>query len=66
MTGYPWVKPLGAIATFALLSACTEVVEQAKEVKAVVATTNDKVQKVIDELGLVYVEEGAQDIITYY
>ena len=41
-------------------------VEQAKEVKAVVATTNDKVQKVIDELGLVYVEEGAQDIITYY
>ena len=27
--------------------------------------TNEKVQKVIDEFGLVYVEEGAQDIITY-
>ncbi len=26
---------------------------------------NEKVQKVIDELGLVYVEEGAQEIITY-
>jgi hypothetical protein len=27
--------------------------------------TPENVQKVIDELGLVYVEEGAQDIITY-
>ena len=27
--------------------------------------THEKVQRVIDELGLVYVEEGAQDIITY-
>lgn len=27
--------------------------------------TAEKVKKVIDELGLVYVEEGAQDIITY-
>lgn len=29
------------------------------------AETAPKVKKVIDELGLVYVEEGAQDIITY-
>ena len=29
------------------------------------AQTAEEVQKVIDELGLVYVEEGAQDIITY-
>lgn len=31
----------------------------------IVSQTNEKVQKVIDELGLVYVEEGAQNIITY-
>ncbi|NJL15546.1 MAG: hypothetical protein HC913_22755 [Microscillaceae bacterium] len=30
-----------------------------------VAQTNEEVQKVIDDLGLVYVEEGAQTIITY-
>lgn len=30
-----------------------------------VSQANDKVQKVINDLGLVYVEEGAQDIITY-
>lgn len=29
------------------------------------SSTNSQVQKVIDELGLVYVEEGAQTIITY-
>lgn len=29
------------------------------------ATTNPDVQKVIDDLGLIYVEEGAQTVITY-
>ena len=36
-----------------------------KENQNVVAQTNEIVQKVIDDLGLVYVEEGAQNIITY-
>lgn len=45
---------------------CNQVSEKAKEeVNKVVSQTNDSVQKVIDELGLVYVEEGAQTIITY-
>jgi len=35
------------------------------EVKTESSATNQEVQKVIDELGLVYVEEGAQTIITY-
>lgn len=32
---------------------------------AATPAANEKVQKVIQDLGLVYVEEGAQDIITY-
>jgi hypothetical protein len=32
---------------------------------AVVSKTSSEVQKVIDELGLVYVEEGASSIVTY-
>ena len=49
-----------------LLSSCDKVAERAKEeAKNAVSQTNEKVQSVIDELGLVYVEEGAQNIITY-
>jgi hypothetical protein len=45
---------------------CNEAVNTAKdEVKQAVGQTNEKVQQVINDLGLVYVEEGAQDIITY-
>lgn len=48
------------------LTSCDQATEKAKqEVSQVASQTNEKVQKVIDELGLVYVEEGAQDIITY-
>lgn len=49
-----------------LLISCDKVAERAKEeAKNAVSQTNEKVQSVIDELGLVYVEEGAQNIITY-
>jgi hypothetical protein len=52
------------VATFA--TSCEDVTQQAKqEASKVVSQTNENVQKVIDELGLVYVEEGAQTIITY-
>lgn len=48
------------------LSSCNQVAEKAnEEAQKVMTQTNEKVQKVIDELGLVYVEEGAQEIITY-
>ena len=53
------------LSVFALTS-CNQVSQKVKaEGEKVVSQTNDKVQKVISDLGLVYVEEGAQDIITY-
>lgn len=50
-----------------LVTSCTQTDEKQPEEKvpAVAAVPNSNVKKVIDELGLVYVEEGAQDIITY-
>jgi hypothetical protein len=46
--------------------ACNQPAQKAKEdTGAVTMPKNEKVQKVINDLGLVYVEEGAQDIITY-
>jgi len=49
-----------------LIASCHQVTEKAKdEAQKVVTQTSEKVQKTIDDLGLVYVEEGAQDVITY-
>ncbi len=56
----------GALLIASLLNSCNQATEKVeKEANKVVSITNEKVQKVIDELGLVYVEEGAQDVITY-
>jgi len=45
---------------------CDQVTQKAKEETQKITTqANEKVQKTISDLGLVYVEEGAQDIITY-
>jgi hypothetical protein len=45
---------------------CNEAANTAKEeVKQATGQANEKVQQVIKDLGLVYVEEGAQDVITY-
>lgn len=57
---------LGSLALVTLMYSCNKVNEKAPTQPAKsTAQTSEKVQKVIDELGLVYVEEGAQDIITY-
>ncbi len=49
-----------------LVTSCNQKAEKKEEnTNNVVPQTNQNVQKVIDELGLVYVEEGAQNIITY-
>ncbi len=49
-----------------LATSCDQATKQAKEeVNKVMSQTSESVQKVIDDLGLVYVEEGAQTIITY-
>ncbi len=49
-----------------LATSCNQATEKAKEeAQKVLTQTTEKVQKTIDDLGLVYVEEGAQEIITY-
>jgi hypothetical protein len=56
----------GVVAMSLFFSSCNQLTEQAKEeANKIVSQTNESVQKVIDDLGLVYVEEGAQNIITY-
>lgn len=49
-----------------LITSCNQMAEKVKEeAQNTVTQTSEQVQKVIDDLGLVYVEEGAQNIITY-
>jgi hypothetical protein len=56
-----------SLAGFAMLaSSCNQATEKVKEeAQQQLNKANEQVQKVIDDLGLVYVEEGAQTIITY-
>jgi hypothetical protein len=57
---------LGVIVLTGMISSCDQVSEKAKEeANKMVSQTNESVQKVIDDLGLMYVEDGAQTIITY-
>lgn len=57
---------LAAILATGIMTSCNQAQEQAKEqTDKIVSQTNEQVKKVIDELGLVYVEEGAQSVITY-
>lgn len=48
-----------------LLASCGQVEEQVKQAQTAAEEATARVQQVVDELGLVYVEEGAQNIITY-
>lgn len=66
MNSYGTRTAFAAVAAGMLLMSCDQVTEQAREkVRVAAEQTNDRVQQVIKDLGLVYVEEGAQDIITY-
>jgi hypothetical protein len=56
----------GLLLVAGMIASCNQVTEKAKdEAKTVVSQTNESVQKVIQDLGLTYVEEGAQTVITY-
>lgn len=56
----------GILIPLFLTMSCEQVKQKAQEeADKVVVQTNESVQKVINDLGLVYVEEGAQNIITY-
>ena len=54
-----------ALACFAVVLSSCNLNKKSEELTNAVNVQSEKVQKVINDLGLVYVEEGAQDIITY-
>ncbi|MCH7413367.1 hypothetical protein MM213_07725 [Belliella sp. R4-6] len=53
---------LGMLAIVAFLNSCDQPKKEVQETKS---EENENVQKIIDELGLEYVEEGAKEVITY-
>lgn len=56
----------GLLVLAGLATSCDQVAEKAKEeTNKIVSQTSESVQKVIDDLDLEYVEEGAQAVITY-
>jgi hypothetical protein len=57
---------IGLFVIASFCTACTQATQQAKdEASKVISQSSESVQKVINDLGLVYVEGGAQTIITY-
>lgn len=57
---------LTMLVTIGLLTSCEQAKQKVQEEKEKVVTqANEKVKNVIKDLGLVYVEEGAQDVITF-
>lgn len=57
---------LGVLLTASIMSSCDQAQQQAKEqTDKIISQTSDEVKKVIGDLGLQYVEEGAQTAITY-
>lgn len=57
---------LGLLVVVGMATSCNQVAEKAKEeANKVDSQTSESAQKVIDDLGLLYVEEGVQTIITY-
>ena len=53
----------GLLLTLGIMSSCNETSKQTSEDAD--SQAEEQVQKVIDSLGLVYVEEGAETVITY-
>lgn len=56
----------GVLSLVLLTTSCEQAAQHAtEEANKVISQTSESVQKVINDLGLVYVEEGAKNIITY-
>ena len=53
----------GLLLTLSIMSSCNETSKQTS--KEADSQAEEQVQKVIDSLGLVYVEEGAETVVTY-
>ena len=57
---------IGLLAASSFVFSCNQASQHVKdEANKVVSQTSDEVKKVIGDLGLVYVEEGSQSVITY-
>ncbi|MEY3242491.1 MAG: hypothetical protein RIR11_3930 [Bacteroidota bacterium] len=57
---------LGLLVVASLVTSCQQATEKVKnEADKVILQTNESVQKVVSDLGLAYVEDGAQTVITY-
>lgn len=57
---------LATLLSTIFLTACDQAKEVAsQEITSQISQANEKVQQTIKDLGLTYVEEGAQDVITY-
>lgn len=57
---------VGVLLVVTITTSCDQAQKQVKDQSdKIVSQTSEQVQKVIDDLGLVYVEEGAQTVITY-
>jgi len=57
---------LSTLSMCILANSCDQATDISKEeTQKITSPANETVQKVIDDLGLVYVEEGAQDVVTY-
>lgn len=57
---------LGLLVVASLVTSCQQATEKVKsEADKVILQTNESVQKVVSDLGLMYVEDGAQTVITY-
>ena len=56
----------GLLLTASILSSCDQAQQQAKEqTDKIVSQTSEQVRKVVNDLRLIYVEEGTQTVITY-
>ena len=55
----------GCLSVGILLTSCNQANQAKEDAKAQISQTSQDVQKVIDDLGLIYVEKGASTIITY-
>lgn len=64
MTGNKMI--FGLLLAAGIFTSCNQARQQAKDhTDKVISQTSDEVKKVIGDLGLQYVEEGAQTVITY-
>jgi hypothetical protein len=61
-----YIKLIMITITFYFATSCNQIADRAKEeANSIVNQANKEVKKKINELNLIYVEEGAQTIITY-